>query len=170
MQDFLSLAQGRFSCRKYSPQPLSKEELSKILAAAHAAPTACNKQPFKLLVLTGKSLEKIQKCAWLYGAPCAIVLLTNESEAWQRKYDAQNFAVVDGAIVMAHMLLEAADLDLGSCFVGAIKTNLLTEALDIKTPWRAQFIMVVGHKAEGIEPDKLHFERKPLEAQVEFLD
>ncbi len=170
MEDFLKLAQERFSCRSFEKTPLSDEELNKILQAANLAPTACNRQPFTLLVVRGESLEKLQKCAWLYGAPVAIVVCTNEQEAWQRKYDAQNFAVVDGAMVMAHMLFEATSLGLGSCFVGAIKTNLLTEALEIKAPLRAQFIMVVGHKSAEAKPDKLHYQRKDLKDQVVFLD
>ena len=170
MKDFFDLAKERFSCRSYDSTPLTDDEINKLLSAAKFAPTACNRQPFTLLVVRGESLKKIQNCAWLYGAPLAIVVCTNESEAWQRKYDRQNFAVVDGAIVMTHMLLQAADMGLGSCFIGAIKTDLLTEALEIKEPLRAQFIMVAGHMASDVKPDKLHFERKDLKDQVIYLN
>ena len=71
---------------------------------------------------------------------------------------------------MTHMLLQAADMGLGSCFIGAIKTDLLTEALEIKEPLRAQFIMVAGHMASDVKPDKLHFERKDLKDQVIYLN
>lgn len=170
MNDFLSLAKSRFTCRQFAAAAPADEDLIKILQAANAAPTACNLQPFTLLAVRGQSLERIQNCAWLYGAPLAIVVCTNEKEAWQRKYDGQNFAIVDAAIAATHMMLEAEDLGLGCCFVGAIKTHLLTEALDIKPPLRAQFLLAIGYKEEGFKPDKLHFERKPLDRQVIYLN
>lgn len=172
MQDFLSLAMSRYSCRAYAPTPVSDAQISRILEAAKVAPTACNLQPFRLLVLTGESLKKIEKTAWLYGAPLAIVLCTVESEAWQRKYDSQNFAVVDGAIVMTHMLLEATEMGLGTCFVGAIKIPLLTEALKLDPALCPQFIMVAGHKAESEEskPHPRHYERKSLDDLVTYLN
>ena len=143
MKDFFDLAKERFSCRSYDSTPLTDDEINKLLSAAKLAPTACNRQPFTLLVVRGESLKKIQNCAWL---------------------------VVDGAIVMTHMLLQAADMGLGSCFIGAIKTDLLTEALEIKEPLRAQFIMVAGHMASDVKPDNLHFERKDLKDQVIYLN
>ena len=45
MNDFLELAQSRYSVRKYSDKPVEKEKLEQILKAAQAAPSACNYQP-----------------------------------------------------------------------------------------------------------------------------
>ena len=81
MKDFFDLAKERFSCRSYDSTPLTDDEINKLLSAAKFAPTACNRQPFTLLVVRGESLKKIQNCAWLYGAPLAIVVCTNESVA-----------------------------------------------------------------------------------------
>lgn len=56
---FLDLAKKRYSCRKLSAQPVEEEKLQKILEAGNLAPTAVNKQPFRIWVL--KSEEAMQK-------------------------------------------------------------------------------------------------------------
>ena len=48
---FLDLAKKRYSCRKLSAQPVEEEKLQKILEAGNLAPTAVNKQPFRIWVL-----------------------------------------------------------------------------------------------------------------------
>ena len=59
MKDFLDLAKERFSCRSYDPKQLTDDEINKILSAAKLAPTACNRQPFTLLVVRGESLKNL---------------------------------------------------------------------------------------------------------------
>ncbi len=168
--DFMSLAKDRWSCRKFDSKMVEDDKIAQVLRAAQIAPSACNKQPLKFLVLKGEAVKKIEHCARLYGAPVVIAVLTNESEAWQRKYDAQNFAIVDGAIAMDHMMLMATSLGLGSLFVGAVKTDLLTEALKIKEPWKVQFLMPLGLKAQEAVPDPLHEKRKSLDELCEVME
>ena len=60
--ELLDIMNERFSVRKYVDKPVEPEKLDKILNAAHAAPTAANQQPVKLLVvLSPESLEKLKK-------------------------------------------------------------------------------------------------------------
>lgn len=49
--DFLKLAEERYSVRRYSNQPIKQEKMDKILHAGYVAPTACNKQPQRILVV-----------------------------------------------------------------------------------------------------------------------
>ena len=68
--ELLDIMNERFSVRKYVDKPVEPEKLDKILNAAHAAPTAANQQPVKLLVvLSPESLEKLGKAANIYGVP-----------------------------------------------------------------------------------------------------
>lgn len=73
---FLDLAKKRYSCRKLSAQPVEEEKLQKILEAGNLAPTAVNKQPFRIWVL--KSEEAMQKVSqttsFIFGAPVAFVV------------------------------------------------------------------------------------------------
>ena len=61
--DFLALAKNRFSVRSFSDKPVEREKIDAILRAGQAAPTACNLQPQRILVIQGeKALEKYRKC------------------------------------------------------------------------------------------------------------
>ena len=72
--NFLELAEKRYSVRDYADKNVEEEKLKKILVAAHAAPTAANLQPVRLLVLqTKEQLAKLEKSANIYHAPLAIV-------------------------------------------------------------------------------------------------
>ena len=59
MEDFLQLAEERYSVRHYSQKEIESEKLDKILRAAQVAPTAANYQPQRIFVL--KSEEALEK-------------------------------------------------------------------------------------------------------------
>ena len=61
--DLLELLKKRYSVRKFEDKKVEKEKLDLILEAARVAPTACNFQPQRILVLDNEeSLEKLKKC------------------------------------------------------------------------------------------------------------
>lgn len=61
MQDFKSLAGERFSARKFTAEPISKEDLEYIMECVRLAPSACNRQPWKWLIV--RSEQAIKKIA-----------------------------------------------------------------------------------------------------------
>ena len=84
---FEQLIKDRYSCRKFKNTPVEKEKIEKILEAALVAPTACNLQPQRILVLTDKNIIKAlddEKCTrytfaaafliYLYSELCARIL------------------------------------------------------------------------------------------------
>lgn len=70
---FEELIKDRYSCRKFKNTPVEKEKIEKILEAALVAPTACNLQPQRILVLTDKNIIKAlddEKCTrYTFDAP-----------------------------------------------------------------------------------------------------
>ena len=61
--EFEKLIEERYSVRSFKSEHLPSEAIDKILAAAHKAPTGCNNQPQRILVLnTDEALEKLKKC------------------------------------------------------------------------------------------------------------
>ena len=61
--EFEQLIRERYSVRSYKPEHLPKEAIDAILAAGHVAPTGCNKQPQRILVLnTEESMARLQGC------------------------------------------------------------------------------------------------------------
>ena len=115
--EFEKLIEERYSVRQFKKEHLSCEVIEKILAAAHKAPTGCNYQPQRILVLnTDESVEKLYKCTKChFNAPTAMLVCYNEDESWTRPYDKAMSAPVDAAIVATHMILEAHNIGVGCC-------------------------------------------------------
>lgn len=74
---FEELIKDRYSCRKFKNTPVEKEKIEKILEAALVAPTACNLQPQRILVLTDKNIIKAlddEKCTrYIFDAPLILL-------------------------------------------------------------------------------------------------
>ena len=56
--EFLELVKKRYSVRAYKPVPVENEKLDEVLEAARLAPTACNLQPFRFIVIHTKGREE----------------------------------------------------------------------------------------------------------------
>ncbi|MCJ7715768.1 MAG: nitroreductase family protein [Anaerolineales bacterium] len=122
--DFDQLVSLRYSCRQYSPDPIDQQLLDKVLNAARLAPTAANKQPFQIILIKTENkqedLLKVYNRDWFVQAPLIICVCSIPEQGWIRhKYDNENYSTVDAAIVLDHITLQAADLGLGTCWIGA---------------------------------------------------
>lgn len=119
---FIEIARKRYSARAYKSIPVEDEKLQKVLEAARLAPTACNLQPFRLIVIhtkgRGEELRRIYGARWFVQAPIVICICGIPSQSWVRR-DGKNYCDVDVTIAMDHLILAAADLGLGTCWVGA---------------------------------------------------
>ena len=124
--DFITIAKTRCSIRSYTDQKVEPEKLEKILEAAHVAPTAANLQPVRLIVVQSVGgLAKIGKAANIYGAPLAIIVCADRSKAWVRPFDRKQTGDIDDSILTDHMMLQAAELGLGSVWVCYFKPDVL---------------------------------------------
>ena len=122
--NFAELIRQRYSVRAYKPAPVPDDLLAQVLEAGRLAPTAANKQPFRVIVIHTKGreaeLRRIYHRDWFTQAPLILCVCTVRAEAWKRAmYDGKSHADVDAAIVMDHMVLAAADLGLGTCWIAA---------------------------------------------------
>jgi nitroreductase len=131
---FIELARKRYSARSYKPGPVEDDKLQSVLQAARLAPTAANRQPFRLIVVPTRNREaellRIYKRPWFVQAPVVICVCAVPNEAWVRS-DGKNYSDVDAAIVMDHLVLAAADLGLGTCWIGAFDPIAAREVLGI---------------------------------------
>ncbi len=132
--EFFELITQRYSVRSYKPDPVDDGKLQRVLEAARMAPTAANKQPFQLIVVhtAGRKAElrRIYDREWFVQAPMIIVACGIPSKAWVR-HDKSNYSVVDVAIIMDHLILAAADLGLGTCWIGAFNPEAAREILGL---------------------------------------
>ena len=133
--EFEDLIKERYSVRSYQSRPVEDEKLEKVLDAARLAPTAANKQPFRLIVVKTEGrkdeLKRVYPADWFSQAPLVICACAVKSESWTRR-DGRNYVDVDTTIAMDHLILAATNLGLGTCWIAAFDAEAAREIL--KTP------------------------------------
>ncbi len=155
--EFSELIFRRYSCRSYKPDPVEDEKLLSILEAANMAPTACNLQPFRFIVITttGKEneLRRIYRADWFVQAPIVICAFAMPKAGWSRG-DGRNYADVDTTIAMDHLILAAADLGLGSCWIAAFDVKAAREVLNLPRDVEPIAFTPIGYPADEPRPKR----------------
>ena len=156
--NFQALINARYSVRAYGPEPVDPEKLDRVLEAARLAPTAANRQPFRVIVIPTKSREKelgrIYPREWFVQAPILLAIVAVPSEAWVRKQDGWNAAEVDASIVMSHIVLAAAEEGLGTCWVAAFDPAAAREVLGLPPEVIPSAFTPLGCPADTAVPKK----------------
>lgn len=149
--DFKELINKRYSVRAYKPDPVESDKLDQVLEAARLAPTAANRQPFRVVVAKTEGrkqeLKRIYGADWFSDAPIVICVCTLQSESWTRR-DGRCYVDVDAAIVMDHIILQAADLGLGTCWIGAFDLQAAKEVLQVPEGWEPVLFTPLGYPAD----------------------
>ena len=171
MTDFLELARSRYSCRAFTDEPVEDEKIEVLVEAAIAAPTAVDKQPWRLWVV--QSPEAVERLSSLtrfsFGARTILMLGARADEAWVRKYDGRNFADVDASIVGTRIMLAAHDLGLGTTWVGHFDAPAVAEAFPETVGYDLVALFPLGYPAPEGGPAPKHFERRPAAELVARL-
>lgn len=163
--EFSRLIRERHSVRRFTQEPVSREEIMRLLEEARLAPTAVNHQPQRYLVITSREgMERLAHCTrYTFGAPCAIVVCCNRDEAWVNSYTGENKGEVDAAIVATHLMLAIHNAGLGSCWVGSFDPKVLAADFGLPQDIVPVAIFPTGHIAPDSKPSPKHFERKSLD-------
>lgn len=169
--DFEKLSAERYSLRKYSDRPVEPEKLALILEAGRNAPTAHNLQPQRIFVIQSpEALEKADGCMGShFHPPVILAVVCDLEEAWKRETDGKNHGEIDAAIAATQMMLQAADLGLGTTYVGMFEPEKLWAAFPEMQGTMPVAMLTLGYPAEGAHPSRLHGSRKPLEELVKYL-
>ena len=154
--DFEKLASSRYSVRAYKNDPVPDEVLNRILDAARNAPTAANKQPFRIIVIRTaerrEELGRIYGREWFTQAPLVLAICTVTDEAWVRKFDEKCYSFVDAAIVFDHLILAATDLGLGTCWIAAFDPVAAREVLGLPEGVEPVAFTPLGYAADELKP------------------
>lgn len=165
--EYLELIMKRYSVRAYKSTPVAEEKLQKVLEAAILAPTAANKQPFRLILIktAGREadLQRIYARDWFVQAPLVICACAIKSESWMRR-DGKNYADVDTTIAFDHLILAAHDLGLGTCWIAAFDPAAAREILALPVDWEPIAFTPLGYPADEWRPKK----RRPASELVQF--
>ena len=169
--DFLNLAENRFSVREFANRKVERDVIEKILRAGQVAPTACNRQPQRIFVIESEeALEKFRKCTRShFYAPLAILVCFDKNECWKRDYDGKPSGEIDASIVCTHMMLEAANLGVGSTWVMHYIPEAVKEEFDLPDHLESTALLVMGYPKDGVMPNPLHDKTKSIEDMVRFL-
>lgn len=165
--EFINLIQTRYSVRAYRSDPVEEDKLQRVLEAARLAPTAANRQPFQLIVIhtqgREEELKRIYPREWFAQAPLVICACGLSTKAWVSQ-EGVNYVYVDVAIVMDHLILAAADLGLGTCWVGAFDRQAAREVLGLPGEVEPIAMTPLGYPADQPKPK----ERKALSELVRY--
>jgi nitroreductase len=171
--EYYELIRTRESVRNYDPgKPVPKEIVEKILDAGRLAPSACNNQPWKFLVISSQMmLERVKASyprSWFRDAPCILVAIGIKGEAWIRSYDGYNSVETDVAIAMTHIMLAAENEGLGACWIAAFDPGMLSEVIKPGKGETIYAITPLGYPKPGFKKGS-EKKRKPLEEIAEFI-
>ena len=169
---FQELAHARYSVRSFQDRPIEEEHLNLILEAGRVAPTACNFQPQKIYV--AKSAEAREKlasvCRCTFGAPVILVVCYDRERDWKNKLmPGYESGETDAAIVCTHMMLQAFDLGIGSCWVGYFNPKTVAETLGLPENITVSALLPMGYPAEDAQPLPLHSQFRDLADTVEEI-
>ena len=174
--DFLELVKARQSDRAYDKnRPVEPEKLERILEAARLAPSACNAQPWKFVVVTDPELAiKVGKASAGLGmnkfakdAPVHILIVEesmNITSLLGSKIKDKYFPLVDIGIAASHICLAAESEGLGSCILGWFDEKGIKELVGIPQKKRLLLDITIGYSLKPKKPKV----RKPKEKVVAY--
>jgi nitroreductase len=163
--DFSTLTALRYSVRKFKDLPVEQEKIELLLEAARIAPTAGNRQPQRLTLITGpEDLEKIDRCtACRFGAPGVFLICYDRTQCWVRPFDGQDSGLVDVSIVTAHLMFQAVELGLGTTWVMFFDPAAVVTEFKLPESLVPAALLIFGYPADDAAPADRHYQRLPLE-------
>jgi len=159
--DFLDLVKYRQSDRAYLSSPVEEDKINRILEAGRLAPSACNSQPWRFIVINDQDLKnKIADCTsskvlgmnhFTKQAPIHIAIVeekANFTSSAGSLIKGKHFPLIDIGIAAEHICLQAAAEGLGSCMLGWFDETKVKNLLHIPKSKRVPLIITIGY------PDK----------------
>ena len=167
--NFDELVSHRYSSRSYQTKPVEEDKLNLVLEAARLAPTAANRQPFQLIILNTEGrqeeLRRIYNKDWFVQAPLVICACALPEEGWvRRRYDEKSYVEVDVSIVVDHITLQAADIGLATCWIGAFDPDAAREILQLPDEVEPIAFTPLGYPNDQPREKR----RKPLDELVRY--
>lgn len=179
-RDFSSLILARRCVRSYSPDPVPQEAIESCLEAARMAPSACNAQPWFFHVCTSQEIrDKVLHAmnSGIYGkmnsfskkAPVILAVETLKREKtapWLAgMVRGIRYEMMDVAIAVDHLTLRAAEMGLGTCWIGWFNEKAVKAALGLPGASHLDLMVTMGWPGDRAGAKK----RKPLDQIRRYL-
>lgn len=162
--DFLQLVQKRQSDRSYLDTPVKREDVELCIEAARLAPSACNSQPWKFVIVddaqllhdmadasAGMGMNKFAR-----QAPVIIAVVQekmNFTASIGSVIKDKEYSLLDIGIAVEHLCLQAAELGLGTCIMGWFDEKKVKKLLGIKNR-RVPLLISLGYPAGATRAKK----------------
>lgn len=154
--DFSELVKVRQSDRRYTSREVEEEKIGQCIEAARLAPSACNSQPWRFVVVDDAALRsEIADAAASMGmngftaqAPVIVAVVLEKmslTAAIGSVIRDKEFSLLDVGIAVSHFTLQAADLGLGTCIIGWFNERRVRKALGIPRGKRIPLLITLGY-------------------------
>ncbi len=175
---FIELVRHRTSCRSYEPGPVPREQLELMLEAARLAPSACNKQPWRFAVvedeatrmrLINESFLDGIPMRWAENAGAIIALGMKRSTITHKvapKISGVDYPLLDLGIAGEHLVLQAEELGLGTCWIGWIKPNKVRKIVGWPGSIQPVSLITVGWPASD---ERIHRPRLASDKIIKWI-
>ena len=159
--NFEELILQRQSVRKYLDKPVEKEKIEVLINAVHLAPSACNSQPWRLIIVDDPELKNnvakatfnkiISFNKFAEQAPVIAVLVIEKAKPIAQVgglIKNQEYPEYDIGIAAAHFCLQATELGLGTCMIGWFNEKKIQELLNIPKKRKIGLAITLGYPPE----------------------
>ena len=174
---FPEIVKRRYSVRDFAPTPVERDKIGICLEAARLAPSACNSQPWKFIVID-EPARKDEICDQIFTgpykmnifakkAPVLVAVVTEKSALIARAggfFRNTRYSLIDIGIAVEHFVLQAAELGLGTCWMGWFNEKALVRGLGLPRSTKIDIVFPLGYPAAP-PPEK---KRKSLEEIAEY--
>ena len=163
--EFSELVNARRSCRHYTAEPVSGEEIEALLEKANLSASACNSQPWHFTVLLSPEKRALGAEAVYVFPPtnafareaAALLVLSAEREpevmpGVKKTLGSSYFSDIDIGSAAAYFTLAAADAGLATCIMGVFDEKKLREAAALGADLVPRLVIALGHAADGDRP------------------
>lgn len=176
-KEILELIKGRQSDRKYSNRAIEQEKLDRIIEAGRLAPSACNAQPWKFIIVNDPLLvAKVAEAAsapllgmntFVVQAPVQIVIVREKPNLTSKigaSIKDKDYSLIDIGIASENICLQAEAEGLGSCMLGWFDEPKVKKLLGVPGGKRVELIISIGYSLST----KREKRRKPPEETVSY--
>lgn len=166
----LELIRTRQSDRSYSSKPVEKKKIERIAEAGRLAPSACNSQPWKFIIVDDPALlaqlaeaasaKLLGMNAFVKQAPVQIVVIREKANMSSRvgaTIKKRDYSLIDIGIASENICLQATAEGLGSCMIGWFDEKMVRKILKIPAAKRVELLITIGYPAKETREKK----RKP---------
>ncbi len=158
----LDLIRHRRSVRDFLDKPVERDKIILCLEAARLAPSACNSQPWKFIVVDDMELkDELCRAAFsgIYSmmsfarmAPLIVAVVSEKAKFLERiggLLRDTRFYLIDIGIAAEHFVLQAEELGLSTCWIGWFNEGAVKSILKVPRDRRLDVLIAVGYRDDA---------------------